>query len=76
LNCALQHLVFRSALCQSNRQDERFSADNAAPVATPTQANPCAAFVGANGLTTTDEETATITDGHGHTAQFFLQIAG
>jgi hypothetical protein len=54
----------------------RFSADNAAPVATPTQANPCAAFVGANGLSTTDEETATFTDGHGHTAQLFYQIAG
>jgi hypothetical protein len=43
----------------------KFSADNAAPVASPTQPNPCVAG---------DEETATIIDGHGHTVLFFYQI--
>jgi hypothetical protein len=43
----------------------KFTADNAAPVATPTQPSPC--VLG-------DEETATFTDGHGHTATFFYRL--
>jgi len=53
-----------------------FTADNASPVTAPTQPSPCNPFVGTNGATQTDEETAQITDGKGHTATFYYQIAG
>ncbi len=54
----------------------KFAADNAAPVTAPTQPSPCNPFAGLNGTTQTDEETAQINDGKGHTVSFYYKVAG